>query len=153
MSLDMNLEQEDDRPEVQTLFANLKYKMPELEALLAECRGQDLYGDRLYRFYHQSYKVYSLQDSTLRIVAQLKALLPGRELNSWFMQIVAEGTRQEFDRQANEQWLERTRPIVESFLHALYFLEMAVISGQKMDKPLNLLPTHWASILHLFNLR
>lgn len=143
----------DERPEVQLLFSNIKNQLSELTALLTECKSGDIYDDRIYRFYHQSYKVYYLQHTTLKIVDRLKLLLPEAKLNPWFMRIVAEGTGKEFDRRANAQWLDNTRPIVEAFFHAVYFLEMAIKSGREMHEPENLLPSGWAALLHLYNLR
>ena len=50
----------DDRIEVQALVVSLKSALPELEQLLYECNGQWGYEDPIYRFYHQSFKVYAL---------------------------------------------------------------------------------------------
>ena len=50
----------DDRPAVQALVANLKSALPELEQLLAKCSDHWGYEDPIYRFYHQSFKVYPL---------------------------------------------------------------------------------------------
>ena len=43
--------------------------------------------------------------------------------------------------------------IVEAFLHARYFLEMAVRYGQELKHPPALLPSGWAALLCLFELR
>ena len=54
-----NLLDHDDRPEVVALFANLKAALPKLEELLADYSGHSWdYEDRIYRFYHGSFKVY-----------------------------------------------------------------------------------------------
>src|SRR5437667_5399295 len=82
-----NVDDLDDRPEVATLFKTLKSKLPELQELLQQCSSHWGYEDLIYRFYHQSFKVYLLQESTLRIVNKLRALSPDRELNEWFEQI------------------------------------------------------------------
>jgi hypothetical protein len=50
-------------------------------------------------------------------------------------------------------WLETTRPIVEAFFHARYFLEMAVRYGKKLKMPPAMLPSGWAAFLYLYNLR
>ena len=55
----------DDRPEVTKFFSNLKAALPELELLVEECNSDWVYEDCVYRFYHQSFKVYFLQESTL----------------------------------------------------------------------------------------
>jgi hypothetical protein len=53
----------------------------------------------------------------------------------------------------NRRWLEATRPIVEAFFHARYFLDMACKYGELLDAPPNLLPSGWASLLYLYDLR
>lgn len=143
----------DDRLEVEDLFKKLKAALPELEDLLKECTSHWGYEDSIYRFYHQSFKVYQLQRSTLGIVDKLQALAPERRLNQWFMQIIAEGTSKTFAAQDNENWLEATRPIVEAFFHARYFLEMAVNYGRKLEYPPRLMPSGWAALLYLYDLR
>lgn len=143
----------DDRPEVQELFARLEESLPELEELLEECSGHWGYEDPVYRFYHHSFKVYALQQTTGKIVAALESLAPGRQLNAWFVEIVEEGTGKRFEPEHNRQWLEVTRPIVEAFFHARYFLDMAVRYGRQLDAPPRLLPSGWAALLYLYKLR
>jgi hypothetical protein len=75
------LEIEDNRPEVKELFSNLKKELPNLEKLFKKCSGQGGYEDPIYRFYHQSFKAYWLQDTTKEIVETLQALSPNLELN------------------------------------------------------------------------
>jgi hypothetical protein len=143
----------DDRPLVKNLFKNLKAELPVLEKLLEDCSGPWGYEDPIYRFYHQSYKVYHLQGQTKEIVSKLQALLPGVPLNKWFMQIIKEGTGKSFTGEDNRNWLAVTRPIVEAFFHARYFLEMAVKYGKELGSPPRLLPSGWAAFLYLYNLR
>jgi hypothetical protein len=143
---------EDDRPEVQELFRRLKEELPALEALLVRC-GSAGCEDLVYRFYHQSFKVYRIQELTEEIVAKLRSLAPDRPLNEWFEQIVKEGTGKEFKLADNEQWLAVTRPMLEAFFHARYFLEMAVKHGRELESPPNLLPSGWAAFLYLYRLR
>ncbi len=143
----------DDRPEVVSLFKRLKSALPELEKRLEECTSHWGYEDPIYRFYHQSFKVYLLQNSTLAIVEKLRALSPERELNEWFVEIVAEGTGKTFAMADNESWLGVTRPILEAFFHARYFLEMAVKHGRELEYPPNVMPSGWAALLYLYNLR
>lgn len=68
-------------------------------------------------------------------VQALRNLAPRRELNAWFLQIVEEGTGKVFEPEHNRHWLEVGRPIVEAFLHARFFLEMAVRYGRSLDSP------------------
>lgn len=144
----------DNRPEVQRLLANIKARLPDLEALLARVNDHWCYEDGVYRFYHQSFKIYGqLQEPTTAIVAALQTLAPDRQLNDWFRHIVAEGTGKTFQPDHNERWLEVTRPILEAFFHARFFLEMAVKYGRELDAPPSVLPSGWAAVLCLYDLR
>jgi len=68
-----------------------------VQDVLAEMSDHWGYEDGIYRFYHQSFKVYyRLQPATLKIVEELQALAPHLKLNPYFRQIFAEGTGTEF---------------------------------------------------------
>jgi hypothetical protein len=108
----------DDRPQVAALFSNLKAALPKLQALLDKYKGDWEYEDGVYRFYHQSYKVYDLQVGTTSITEALQALAPERELDEWYRQIVSDGTGNKFAQDHNSRWLAETRPIVEASFHA-----------------------------------
>ena len=82
------------------LLQNIKARLPELEALLRQ-QDSGRWEDLFYRFYHQSWKVYGIQRSTLAIVAALRALLPEVPLNPNFERILAEGTGKMFTPEAN----------------------------------------------------
>jgi len=148
-----NADDLDDRPEVASLFQKLKSTLPELEKLLGECTSHWCYEDTIYRFYHQSFKVYQLQTSTLGIVETLQALAPDRPLNQWFEQIIGGGTGKTFAMEDNKNWLCVTRPILEAFFHARYFLEMAAKYGRELEYPPRTMPSGWAALLYLYNLR
>ena len=143
----------DDREEVRELLAALRGSLPRLKELLEEASSHWGYEDPVYRLYHQSWKVYGLQHRTLEIVKELQALAPGRALNAWFRAIVEEGTAKKLAPEDNQRWLEVTRPIVEAFFHARYFLEMAVRYGTELDRPPSVLPSGWAAFLYLYDLR
>jgi len=143
----------DDRQDVQQLYTHLRASLPELEKLLRDCQSHWGYEDGICRFYHHSFKVYSLQETTSAIVAALQSLASERNLNESFMAIVRDGTGKTFEREHNRRWLEVTRPIVEAFFHAHYFLEMAVRYGKQLKHPPRQLPSGWAAFLYLYNLR
>ena len=143
----------DDRQDVQQLYTHLRASLPELEKLLRDCQSHWGYEDGICRFYHHSFKVYSLQETTAAIVAALQSLASERNLNESFMAIVRDGTGKTFEREHNRRWLEVTRPIVEAFFHAHYFLEMAVRYGKQLKHPPRQLPSGWAAFLYLYNLR
>lgn len=137
----------------RSLLSAIQRELAPLLALLDEVSGHWHYEDGLYRFYHQSFKVYGLQDSTLRLVEALRALSPDGTLDKWFCQIIAEGTGKTFNYEHNQRWLAETRPIVEAFLHAKYMLEMVCKYGQELDQPPEVLPSGWAAVLSLYGLR
>jgi hypothetical protein len=135
------------------LILAIKASLPALEALLAEVNGHWKYEDLVYRFYHQSYKVFRAQDATVQIVVALRALLPEAKINDWFETILAQGTGRTFQLEDNPRWLDVTRPILEAFFHAKYMLEMVCKYGRELDEPVNLLPSGWAAVLYLYGLR
>lgn len=137
----------------QALLEAIKANLPQLESLLAEFLYE--YEDRVYRFYHQSFKVHSLQNYTLKAMAVFKTIADAThgQLCSLFEEIVADGTGIEFEMDHNKDWLLHTRPIVEAFLHAKYFLEMMVKYGREIDSAPIALPAGWAAILELYKQR
>ncbi len=137
----------------QELLDRIKEELPRLEELLEEATSEWGYEDPIYRFYHQSYKVFHLQSLTQRIVEALASLLAEGQLNLWFREVVAAGVGKDFSTEMNARWAAETRPILEAFFHAKYFLEMVVKYGRELDSPPSLLPSGWASVLYLFGLR
>lgn len=137
----------------QLLLDAIKRNLPELERLLVPF--QCLYEEGIYRFYHHSFKVYHLQDYTSQAVGIFKCIAKhtDNQLCEWFEQIVAAGTNLEWKPNHNLDWALHTRPILEAFLHAKYFLEMMVKYGREMDTAATALPTGWAAILELYNQR
>lgn len=134
------------------LLRRIKADLPGLRDLLARSSDTWGYEDQIYRFYHRSYKVFGLQNRTEEIVAALRNLLPKRELNPWFLEIVAQGTGKVFSIDQNANWPGHTRPILEAFFHARYLLEMAV-RYEALPEPPNPLPSGWAALLCLYGLR
>jgi len=136
----------------ESLLASLRRERENLEKLLAKNSDHWGFEDPVYRFYHQSFKVYSLQQQTKAIVEKLQALAPDRPLNPCFVQIVEAGTEKQFKVEDNARWTEATRPILEAFFHARFFLEMAVRYA-KLETPPQALPSGYAALLSLFGLR
>lgn len=137
------------------LLANIRAHLPQLERLLEEVSSHWGYEDPVYRFYHQSFKVYAVQRQTRRIVDALKDLAPDRaQLSPMFEEICAAGASgNEFEEEHNPQWTTHTRPLIEAFLHAKFFLEMAVKYGKALESPPSLLPSGWAALLSLYQMR
>jgi hypothetical protein len=136
----------------EALLQSLRRDRSELEKLLEASSNHWGYEDPIYRFYHQSFKVYGLQHQTQTIRDRLQALAPDRPLNPWFVQIIEPGTGKRFRSEDNERWTEVTRPILEAFFHARFFLEMAVRYAD-LEAPPRPLPSGYAALLYLFGLR
>ncbi len=105
-----------------SLLRALREKRSELSAQLERLESHWGVEDAVYRFYHQSFKVYSAQAGTLQTVSLLQSRLPERPLNAWFTQIIRDGTGHTFDLSHNEAWLTHPRPILEVLFHARYVL-------------------------------
>ena len=139
----------------EELLANIKARMPELEQLLVEMSSHWSYEDPVYRFYYGSFKVYDLQEQTRRIVEVLESLAPeGAVLSSLFREIMGAGADgKKFEMDHNQEWTRHTRPFVEAFFHARFFLEMAVKYGEELDTAPTTLPSGWAALLCLYGMR
>ena len=137
----------------QALLDAIKDKLPELERLLTPFAGD--YEDGIYRFYHQSFKVYHLQDYTTRATELFKGIAKTTNsiLCSRYGEIVAQGTGAHFETDHNRHWTLHTRPILEAFFHAKYFVEMMLKYGHDLESAPTSLPSGWAAILELFQQR
>lgn len=143
---------EDMRDEVQLLFKNIKLNSSQLMEVFEDVSEES--NGYVYRYYHHSSKVYGLQLLTLRILEILEKILPDRELNNEFKEIIAAGTENIFDVKDNKNWSIMVRPILEAFFHARYFLEMAIYYGKELRwPPGTYFPAGWAGLLYLYNLR
>lgn len=138
----------------EELLTATRAKLPQLEALLEEMNGHWIYIDRMYRFYHYSRKVFWLQEHTLQIAETLQTLLPNQRMNLLFLNVLEVGTKRAFHmRRTNKDWLSETLPITAAFLHAKYFLEMAIRCGKAYEHLGQSLPSDLAAFLYLFDLR
>ena len=145
------------RPEEQRrlellFLQRLKQHKAELEEMLKVMNGHWTYEDHFYRFYHCSFKVYGAQTTTERAVKLLRRLLPERQFNMMFEQIIRDGTGKEFTLEHNRNWARHTRPILEAFCHAKFMVEMAVRYADLPNTTVPM-PSGWAALLYLFDLR
>src|SRR6516165_3070797 len=94
---------------MNALLARIKQRLPELEELLSEIENHWGEEDGVYRFYHQSFKVFGLQDF-VKTAFKLIEEIGGADAppNEWYCRIV---------------------------------------------KPPEVLPSGWAAVLYLFELR
>ncbi len=134
---------------------NIKQYLPELRQLLDEINDHWCYEDLIYRFYHQSFKVYQIQKYTRKILEAFKKLAPKEGRIHPFLEVILKegASEKQFDYEHNKDWLNHTRPMVEAFLHMRYFLEMAIKYGEKLESAPRRLPSGWAGLLYLFLLR
>jgi hypothetical protein len=136
------------------LLRNIKRKLPELKKLLKKVNDHWYQEDSIYRFYHSSYKIYTIQDLTEEIITSLKSLAPKDVLfNDYFEEIYKQGTGKKFSIKHNQNWTHHTRPMVECLFHAKYFLEMVIKYGSKLEKAPVPLPSGWALVLYFYGLR
>jgi hypothetical protein len=136
------------------LLAAIKRDQVLLDRLVEEASGHWGYEDPIYRFWHQSMKVFSIQEITGRMVEVLRGLSPGDgALDPWFETIISEGTGRTFVLEDNARWLEVARPMLEAFFHARFMVEVAARYGRQLEEPPALLPSGWAALLHLYGLR
>lgn len=133
------------------LLIYIKANLPSLKKALADTDDHWGFEDKMYRFYSQSFKLTYLQPLTLEIVEALKKVAPASELNPTFYQIIDEGTKNEWGTNSKDM-LPASRAIVESFLHARFFLEMAVKYGEILEAEPQPMPSGWAALCMLFNI-
>lgn len=137
------------------LLQVIKSYLPELEGLQGGHWG---YEDPVYRFYHQSFKVYmGLQSKTQETVTLFRKIGEeaglGDRLHPFLETIIGEGTGHSWRYEHNARWLEETRPMVEAFLHVCHMLRMMIKYGNELDEAPTSLPSGWATVLYLYNVR
>lgn len=141
----------------QILLDNIKTNLVELEKFHndIEFTKEDL----IYRFYHTSFKVYWLQEDTLRLLDLFVKVSPHKSdktediFDPLFLDIIDNGSGKSWELKHNKEWGKHTRPIVEAFLHSMYFLEMMIKYGKELNEAPSLLPSGWAALLELYRIR
>lgn len=136
------------------LLENIRAQMGMLVELKRKCDGHWGAEDAIYRFWHGSLKVYYLQELTVEIVDAIAEVCPsGGHLNPWFTQIVGAGTGKTFDLSHNANWVQHAQPIVDAYFHTYYMLDMIVKYGRELNEPPPVLPSGWAAVLELYEIR
>lgn len=142
------------------LLENIHAGLPKLKEALDFGSSHWGYEDPIYRFYHQSFKVDSIAESTGVMVNALRQL-SDRPFNKWFRQILEDADTSDSrgvvvtasGLEIPGDWLTRTRPKLEAFFHAKFMVEMAVKYGSELKEPPQCLPSGWAALLYLYDLR
>jgi len=148
----------EERPEKQSfLLQNIKSNLPLLESLLKEVESHWGYEDLVYRYYDQSFRVYHAQERSKEIYKALEMIsphTPKRICDEKFNNLIKKGASGiKWVPEHNQRWEEVCEPMVNAFLHAKYFLEMAVKYGKKYDEAPNVMDSGWAALLELYNIR
>ena len=144
----------DQDKKLNKLLKNLKANLPKLKKLLKKVNSECYYEDAVYRYYHHSFKVYYIQSATIEIVTALKSLAPeGVTFNSRFEEIFKKGTGKEWKPSHNITWDRHTKPLLEAFFHAHYFLEMGIKYGKELKTAPYVMPFGWAAFIYFYNLR
>src|SRR6266436_3469426 len=88
----------------------LKQHRAELEEMLKVMSDHWTYEDHFYRYYHVSWKVYGTQNTTGKAVSLLRRILPERQFNLMFEDILKEGTGKDFE--SNDDSVPHARPLL-----------------------------------------
>lgn len=134
------------------LLKNIKENLDRIESCYQMfCRNEP---DDVYRFYHQSFKVFGMTNQVKYAKSLFEDMAPeSASLNVWFTEIVDEAISKEFKDDTNPNWLKETRPILEGFWHCKYFLEQMISAAKEVESAPEVLPSGWAAVLYLYNLR
>jgi hypothetical protein len=102
---------------MDALLSRIKARLADIEVLLHDIADEWGEEDGVYRFYHQSYKVFERLQGITRDGFALITAIGGEEDPpcEWYSQIVREGTEHDFNERTNKEWLQQTRPILEAF--------------------------------------
>jgi hypothetical protein len=135
------------------LLSSIKDNLETLEAINGRLHA-DRAGDLVYRYFHQSFKVFALQKMTDEAVTALQGLLPDRPLDPTLTIPVARGTGHEFSMEAhNGDWVGVPLSIISAFLLVREVVDFAIWSGRNLETAPDLLPERWAAVLDVFGVR
>ncbi len=135
------------------LLINIRENRERIRSLLDSFNSSE--PDLIYRFYHQSFKVFGMTNLIRQANKLFSDIAPDQSfLNPWYAEISRSGLRKEFKGSyTNQNWQNETLPIMQAFWHAKYFLEqMAASADELRDAPM-ILPSGWAAVLYLYRLR
>lgn len=138
---------------ISELVTNLTDQLPDLIALrdrIAEWTDAKC----VYRFLHQSFKVFEVQSATADIIAAFERLAPTGVpfSNDWARHILDAGVGHTFTLAANRDWLATTLPIVNGYQFARHLLDVTIDAADTATGE-GLLSQAWATVLYLYGLR
>jgi hypothetical protein len=137
----------------EELLANIKAKLDIVEPLSRSFAKSE--AEFVYRFYHQSFKVFGYKELIRYAVSFFESLSPNsKPLNSWYRSITDSGLEKEFTDATNENWLNETQPVLYAFWHSRYFVDQMLSAAKTLEAaPPQVLPYDWAAVLYLYDLR
>jgi len=143
--------------EANQLLKFFQTHLHEAETLLKKAFSHWGGEDPFYRFFHQSFKVYHVQPTTLEIVCFLEragaASFQEWRINRSVVKLLEAGTKKEFDFSHNKDWFGNAKPILDAFLYMREFLRLAVKYAKELEDAPRMLPSGWAALLYYYNKR
>lgn len=139
--------------QADALLENIKNHRADVESLFKTFKREE--PDLVYRFYHQSFKVFTMVDLVRHAADLFQRISPDSvDLNDLFDSITSEALGKSFDtNETNSKWLAETMPILQGFWHSKYFLEQMLVAADELEETPEILPSGWAAVLYLYNLR
>jgi hypothetical protein len=137
------------------LLGRIKTRLADIDALLAEYAEDWAEEDGVYRFYHQSVKVFDRLRPLTKQGFELITEIGGEQdrLVNGTARSCLRALSTISTKQPTNEWLTQTRPILEAFWHTKYFLTMMAKYAKQLDSAPQCLPSGWAAVLYLFELR
>ena len=133
------------------LLANIKSELDTIDKLAFSFEKAET--EFIYRFYHQSFKVFGYKELIRYTIPILEKLAPeSQPLNAWYREIVEHGLAQEFSDSTNKNWLSETQLLLNAFWHTSYFVRH-IRSASELEEAPEILPYDWAAVLYLYDLR
>lgn len=134
------------------LLANIKSEKDTIDKLVSSFEKSE--PEFIYRFYHQSFKVFGYKEIiryTVQFFEELAA--ESSSLNAWYRGIVDLGLDKDFSDSTNDNWLIETQPLLEAFWHTKFFVTQMKSSAASLETAPEILPYDWAAVLYLYGLR
>ncbi len=150
---ELNAKHEIRYAKAQRLLENIKNNRAKIRSTLNWFYEEE--ADLVYRFYHQSFKVFIMNSLIEKADNLFKELAPTEaKLNAWYRLITKTSLSREFDAsETNEKWIGETTPLLLAFWNAKYFLEQMLVAADELDEAPQILPSGWAAVLYLYDLR
>lgn len=149
---EIRAKQENRHGLAETLLVNIKSEKDTIDKLVSSFEKSE--PEFIYRFYHQSFKVFGYKELIRYTVQFLEKLAPeSSSLNDWYRGIIDLGLDKDFNDSTNDNWLNETQPLLEAFWHTKFFVKQMKSSVERLETAPETLPYDWAAVLYLYDLR